>query len=484
VVAAALCVVALAGAQPVDGSVGSLITHRIATDNVLVGTASTWNPHLPKFVSDGTWEYAVFTRYIGIDGYPYRSAWISKRRVGPGTEWEGEERQITNVHQHPGIALDRAGNLHVVFDCLPDSQCLPGGFGAGSAPRFYDAIFPSQGPGNPTQLGVDHYLKFEQPTAWSNGYIGIGTDPTVNRTFVSLASDTTFQGTYAWDQVLFRADIFNPPLRYSPHQFPPSDVGYAQIPISPTGKRYFIVNELRWDWQTFQPSLPIREPLRSFAYNGFALYTASPGLRLRKKSSISNPDGTNSFVAFEDSSFGPGGRLYVLYNKKPAVNGVCSYLLRETSPGSGTFPRKPLPVGCHDVDYPQLQVDSAGTINILEANGLNLVVSQSRDGGLTWRQYTRTVPISNGVDGVPEGSNGVNNPTLIKPWNSPRGYNPNVLHGMLANWSSSDEDDENGFSWSASEFSIPVGPGSSKKHKCKKSRRHKGKKCSHKKKRK
>ena len=153
-----------------------------------------------------------------------------------------------------------------------------------------------------------------------------------------------------------------------------------------------------------------------------------------------------------------------------------SYLLKENAPASGIF-SAPVAVGCH-LMWAQLQVDSRGRIYIVEQSypgsngrpgvlhhtrhrGPKLLVSESDDGGASWRHRSYLLP--RGLGGLPRQSTDSWQPTLLKPWANPAGYDPDKLHGFVANWRrgplcnwSEPSSPKSRCSWSAAEFTIPI----------------------------
>jgi hypothetical protein len=279
----------------------------------------------------------------------------------------------------------------------------------------------------------------------SSGYLGLGTNPATGETYAAVGEGA--------DQRVFQVGTADPPRETLPDEY----VLYPQLVTSPTGVRYYIGTV--FPKNAFPPQVESGHEEDEDIGSGVVVYRATDGFQLgfRDESDMS----CQMCQYSSDAAFGPDGRLYYLYYKRSCLQGVCvsqspnceatsSYLLTETAPGSGLF-SDPVPVGCHN-DYAQLQVDSAGTINIVDTNKRRFVIDQSSDGGATWRQYCRKVP----ADAVPPNTDGMNWPTLTKPWTSPAGYRPNVLHGYVANLTYGKKSSR---SSSANEFSIPIGPG-------------------------
>ena len=449
VVAAFVGVLALVGAQAAEASVGSLSTRGIATDTVGGTTPSDWNTHLAKLVTDGKWNYAVFTRFLG--GGPHNVAWVYSRREGSST-WKYTGRKLEHLHQPPGMVLDRAGRLHLSFDCLglphASAKCTSGGAKAGPGGiRFYDLIFWKHRANGSIDLGTspNRYREYGEFTEKSAGYLGLGTNPSSGETYAAVGEGV--------DQHVFQVGMSDPPRETLPDEY----VLYPQLVTSPTGVRYYIGTVFPENAFPPEEESGDHEDEEEVG-SGVVVYRATDGFQLafRDESDMS----CQMCQYSSDAAFGPDGRLYYLYYKRSCTAGVCvsaspnceatsSYLLTETAPGSGSF-SDPVSVGCHN-DYAQLQVDSAGTINIVDTSGRDFVIDQSRDGGATWRQYCRTVP----AGALPPGTDGMNWPTLTKPWTSPRGYHPNVLHGYVANISFGKK---RNLSASANEFSLPIGP--------------------------
>ncbi len=440
-----------------EATLGALESKRIASDPIFpVETPSTWATHLPKLVSTGDWSYAVFTRYTSDVGT--RMASIYKRRLKPTPgEWTDTGRAFKYIHQHPGLAIDTRGRLHVAFDCLPHlspavTSCTSGGADAGASTRFYDLVFSTRLPDG--SINLDESSLYESYAEYSDqalGYMSIATDPANGETFASLALPANSR------QGLFELGVPNSSVSRAPKRFPPSHQVYPQIAISPQGVRYYSVAEY------LQTS-------RRRASKGLALFKLS-GSGFRRPSftdSISRPFWPRRYVFPSSMAFGPDGKLYLLYGRKTRHGRCNSYLVKEARAGRGKF-RKPIAVGCHDYSA-DLQVDSAGRIYIVEDDnrmdgsendkvgvpGPNLTISESADGGDTWTRHNYEIPIND--FGFPAGSTDTYQPTLDKPWASPQGYSPDVLRGVVANSVSSTAcpTTRDPCSWSMHEFSIPV----------------------------
>jgi hypothetical protein len=439
------------GAESATASVGSLSSTNIIRDTKKGTTPSDWNTHLAKLVTDGKWNYAVFTRFLGTG--PHNVAWVYSRRKG-SKAWKYTGRKLQHLHQPPGMVLDKAGRLHLSFDCqgLPGAwtRCTPGGASAEpGGMRFYDLIFWKHRANGSLDLGTspNRYRDYHEFTEKSYGYLGLGTNPATGETYAAVGEGV--------DQRVFQAGVFNPPRATVPDEY----VLYPQLVTSPTGARYYIGT--LFPENAFPPEVEPgheEEPEEDIG-GGVVVYRVTDGFQLGFKD-VSDMS-CQMCQYSSDAAFGPDGRLYFLYYKRSCLQGVCvsqspnceatsSYLLTETAPGSGLF-TDPVSVGCHN-DYAQLQVDSAGTINIVNTSGRDFVIDQSRDGGATWRQYCRKVP----GDAVPPNTDGMSWPTLTKPWTSPAGYRPNVLHGYVANLTYGKTSNR---SSSANEFSLRIGPG-------------------------
>src|SRR5439155_18442564 len=86
----------------------------VATSPVSATTPASWNPHLPKFTGDDHFLYAVHTYFPNDEASRFA---LIMRRPRAGGPWVQVAR-VDHVHQPPGVAMDRGGTMHMVFDCL------------------------------------------------------------------------------------------------------------------------------------------------------------------------------------------------------------------------------------------------------------------------------------------------------------------------------------------------------------------------------
>jgi hypothetical protein len=468
VIAAASIAAIFIAAGPSWASLGPLKTTRIVEDSRRSSVASTFDPHLAKLVTDGKWSYAIFTRTTSP--YTGQRAWIFKRRA-ESQDWKFTGREFRHLLNFPGLLFDKAGRLHVVFTCLEGEACThPAVGGDTPAGRFYDLIFRKHRRNGAIELGRRAPFSNHNEcmcSAW--GYPTASTDPDTGQ---SLAATSL----YDYEQALFELGTSRPEHVQVPSAFPPSYPLYPQIAISPGGVRYYAASELMDEDDHDEGEEPER-PGELEMYKAVVLYRLT-GLSLSARPVFSDyvdaPEGQHELIYQSNMAFGPGGELYLLYMKREAgVESPCpssavtdftrpgrGFLVKETSPGSGTF-GTPIEVGCHGWSA-DLQVDRSGRIYIVEDDyapgddpGAKLTVSVSSDGGANWNRHTYDVP--HGPQGLPKGSTDIWQPTLIKPWTSAHGYDPDVLHGMVANWRTEPgKSPMYGRSWSALEFRIKV----------------------------
>lgn len=168
----------------------------IASSPTAVSTPPSWNPNLPKLASDGVYLYAVHTYYA--DDPATRYAAILSRPVAGGewTEWA----RVEMPHQPPGLVVDAAGRLHLVFACQrpgsADVTCFPGGAGTqGQSRRFYHLVFETRD--DDLRYRADTYGNWDEWTAGTNGYLGLGTTPD-GTTWWSLADDAWRRVVQSW----------------------------------------------------------------------------------------------------------------------------------------------------------------------------------------------------------------------------------------------------------------------------------------------
>jgi hypothetical protein len=445
---ALICTVA-ALALPVSASaaLGSLSTTLIGHDAAYQdSTGATWNPHLPKFATYKGWEYAVYSSFPDGANYRYRRAWILKKRT-TGRKWRRTGRYVVNFANLPGLTIDRAGRLHLMFNCASSSSCTKGGArGGGVQDRFYDLIFTSLKKNGSFDLRSKDYSNSNEWTRPNCGYAGLGTDPSSasGATYASLSFNDSGSSCYQLDgstghQWMFKLGARHPRRVQAVRGAWGAWQLYPQLAFSPTGTRYevgsdYTVDAAHTDWN----------------YAGFQMsrWTRTGATGVLDKH-ITDADATHQYggkFAFPyDMAFDTTSRAYLLYGQE---DGSCTdYIVKETTPGSGDF-GSPIDAGCHD-RYAQLQIDSSNRLYIVESNYRDqvhlpasqhvpkLLVSSSADGGATWSQASFTIPTS-GAPGLPAGDTDAFYPTLLKPWSDPHGFRRNSLHGFVAGVSRTD----------------------------------------------
>ncbi|MBI5458088.1 hypothetical protein HY971_05205 [Candidatus Kaiserbacteria bacterium] len=281
---------------------------------------------------------------------------------------------------------------------------------------------------------VDFVSSVWNYSEWSGaewGYMGVGTDPFSGSTFTSLG--TSYEPLL---QTVFKVGVYSPSLIKPVAVSASVNQQYQQFAFSPSGKGFYAVNE----------SLYPAPNNTTFGYTNAVLYRFSQGLLTKVFSDhVDAPTDINKAVLGSDMAYTPDGRLYYMYYKAPAVNGNCNYLVKENADGSFS---SPVGVGCFNQPvfnqgpYPQLQIDSKGNVYILSFDHTNLVLAKSTDDGTTWTRYT--VP----VNYVPSDTVALTGPTILKPWTSPRGYNPDQLYGIMGG------EDTNRNAWYLATFCI------------------------------
>jgi hypothetical protein len=187
---------------------------------------------------------------------------------------------------------------------------------------------------------------------------------------------------------------------------------YPLIAVNPGGKTYVASSEIISNWSS----------VSVLAYRNVGLFKLEGDTLVKVFSdNVTNPNGTTRRAFASDMSVGPDGSMYLLYQKKQVNDPICSYIVKVGLDGTVS---SPVAAGCHDL-YAQIQVTSGNEINIIEGSGLKIRVSRSGDGGTTWKDYLLNVP------GLMNNTKGLRNLTLIKPWNSPKGYDPDVAYGLV-----------------------------------------------------
>ena len=182
----------------------------------------------------------------------------------------------------------------------------------------------------------------------------------------------------------------------------------------------------------------------SAQYSHVALFKRAPGggaLTKVYSDSVANPDGNTRFIYTSDMALSSSGELHLLYLKLPAdAQGNCSYLVREQAGGGFSAPQG---LGCLG-SYTQLQLDSKDNLHLLTVVGGQLKLLRSVDGGMSFSTHVIT------LKQPAAGTTYLQSPTLVKPWSSPKGYDPDVLYGLY-----SGADASHG-SWYAGSFTIKL----------------------------
>lgn len=384
---------------------GLIKSQNIFVDGYKATTPSNWNPHLPKIVTDGVWSYAIYTRFT--PDHAGRTVWIFKKK-NDGGDWQYTGRSLKAVHQPPGIVMDKDGNIHISFECSPNSVCSSGGVSAGNDYLNYNLVF-----GTHNADGSINFSKFSNSKGVAeatSGYMGIGTDPVSGQTYVSILTGGDDHGT----QVLFKAGAAAQSAVKIPKLSGQDTTNlYPIIAISPKGEKYVLAGELIPNW------------VNSAQHRGSSLFriTENGGLEQIFHQRVNDPDGITRCVHGADIAFDQEGRLYLLYNKKPPdQDGNTTFIVSQGSDGKLGSPRGIGNFG----SYGQLQIDSRGRLHLLTFQGKDLYLRTSEDGGATWK--ITMVPIPN----LPAGAGSLAWPTVIKPWTSPKGYNPDVMYGLVS----------------------------------------------------
>jgi hypothetical protein len=378
----------------------------IASSPARLLTPPAWNEHLPKLVGDGSFLYAVHTYFT--DAVATRYAAIERRPAAPaiGTASWTEVARVTTPHQPPGLVMDTASRLHMVFDCLrpstTDVECFTGGAGtAGNTSRFYHLVFSTRDASGALQF--DTYGNANEWTAESNGYHGLGTTAD-GVTWWSLA-DANWNRVVQWSQgaqggTVATLTVPNAYLLYPVQAANPTKGSAALVlyagEFDPTGGN-------------------------NASYLASTAFAGSLGglTELFRRAPPSSAPGT--IAAFpSDLAFDASGTLYAL-SYLPADGGRCTELLRFDG-GLGAPPTI-LPVGCAS-DYATLHFSRSGILYLLtDAPGAAVTLGVSADRGQTWTWHT--IPIV----GIPSSSGDVqfHGYTPVRPYTAPALYDPDVL---------------------------------------------------------
>ncbi len=365
-------------------------------------TPPTWNAHLPKLVGDDTFLYAAHTHFP--DATDARFA-VIMRRARSGGAWT-EVARITYPHQPPGLVMDRSQKLHMIFDCLRpgsvDVTCFPGGAGTtGVDSRFYHLIFSSRdGAG---ALRFDAYANYDEYTAKSNGYQGIGTTAD-GVTLWSLANDS-------WGRVIQYRGEDGKSGTITTLTRPDTYLLYpimASHPVEGSKQLLLYMGE-------FDPKGGTNAGYPASTGYGGNLSALSEAFRLTP-STLVKPGEVGSYPS--DVIWDASGTLYVLSYR---VDGASCTELRRFDGGLAAKP-KVVSLGCLET-YAKMQFARDGTLFVLVSGAagsgaiMRLGMSLDRGDTFTWSTLTIVGLPSNGDDrwfGA----------TPVKPYTSPKLYDP------------------------------------------------------------
>jgi hypothetical protein len=323
-------------------------------------TPPTWNAHLPKLVGDARFLYVAFTHYPEAVSARYAAVLRRARGGGPWTE----VARFASVHQPIGIAMTRAGALHVALGCLrasagADVECFRGGAGTlGLRNRFYRLVFSARDATG--ALRWDTYANHGEWTGEANGYAGIAVAPD-DAVHWSLLDATM-------NRPVFRAAL---------------GAGTRVATLSEPG-RTLLYPLSAWDGD--RPLVFVGEFDPSGGSNAgypaaslYALDAASPTRALRIAPEV--PVGPGMIGAFpSDLEATSDATVFALAYQRRA-GGACTALFR----GQIGRPFASLPVGCLDT-YAKLQlVDDHTLVLVASAPGAAVRVGVSSDRGDTWR---------------------------------------------------------------------------------------------------
>jgi hypothetical protein len=401
----------------------------IFSADTATATPASWNPNLPKMVSDGR------TLYVSHASYPTniadRKAVILHRPVAGGS-WVrdtpvGEE--FRNLHQPIGLALDKVngtGQLHAVFNCVGSSSgatpCYRGGVNsAGNLLRFYHLFFPANAAGV-RDLSV--YGNANEFTGENNGYMGIGT--------LSGGSVvwTLNSGTKISERLFQQFDFTSmpPEKTLQPLVAPTSTRGYL-YPIVAVG-----TEPLGYDFVTFLGEYD-SAAANNVSYESAVLYgykNGVPELITQVTPDRSNVDGSTPIGAFDSEAvMAPNGDLHVVAYVRPNLTpgALCADNRLVTVSGVGasrTITQRilPGPSGSCLGTYLKLQVAPNGNLFALAGGAFGSAnIGVSTNEGATWTWYNMPLAIS----GRASADLSFGNYTLIRPDSSPLGYDPKKM---------------------------------------------------------
>lgn len=386
----------------------------IASGPSRVFTPASWNAHLPKLAGDSQFLYAVHTHFPQTTAERYAA--IMRRPAGASGTWT-EVARVSYPHQPPGIVMDTALNLHMVFDCLRPSTtaatCFQGGAGTGAnTSRFYHLIFSARDTAG--AIRFDTYANLNEFTAESNGYHGLGT--TSDGRVVWALADSSWQRvvqSWAPGNATITVDTLASTGIYFLYPI------IAAHPISGSSSLVVYMGE-------FDPSGGNNAAYRAST----AFHEDISGLtQLFRRAPVSTPAPGSTAAYPSDVIFDDDGVLFAL-SYLPTTAGQCTELLRFDN-GLAAAPTI-IDVGCHDT-YAKLHPSADGTLYLLRsASGANLRLGVSIDRGTSWTWHD--IPIT----GLP--SNGdltYRGFAPVKPYTSPGIYNPNKLMFTFAGFDAS-----------------------------------------------
>ena len=362
-------------------------------------TPPTWNAHLSKLVGDASFLYAVHTSFTEEVATRYAAIMRRARSGGPWTE----VARVSYPHQPPGVVMDPSGTLHMVFDCLrpstADVTCFAGGAGtSGVNSRFYHLAFGARD--GASALRFDTYANWNEWTALSNGYHGIGL--LADGTVVWALADA------AWGRVV-------------QYRTPSGATGTAATLTRPS--TYLLYPILFGNEATklglfageFDPAGGTNA-----GYPAAALFTGSTTglterLRITPPTKV-DPGAVGAYPS--DIERADDGTVYALVYKKDADR--CTELLRFDG-GLAATP-KPFSLGCLET-YAKLQLSRSGLLYVLgsgDATGMRLGVSGDRGATWTFGALAFDTPLG-------AGDVRIVGATLIKTYTSPKLHDPDVM---------------------------------------------------------
>jgi hypothetical protein len=363
----------------------------LSTSPTGVATPPTWNANLPKLAGDGAFYYAVHTYYA--DDAASRYAEVLSRPASGGA-WS-VLATISYPHQPPGIVIDSAGRLHLVFVCQrpgsDDVTCFPGGAGTqGDTRRFYHLVFEARDAGG--RLRADTYGNWDEWSGATNGYLGLGTTPD-GITWWSLADSDWRRVVQSWAEggdtdTLATLDFYPYYLLYPVH------AALSQ-------------RELLLFAGAFDPAGG-----NNAAYPSAVAFSGD-GARFVPTWSL-YPGGSASLAAFpDDALLDEAGATVLAY----VDDGACDTLLASAL---GTEYEMESRLGCLGT-YAKLHRDGDALWLLAPAASPDWTVARSLDGGTTWESTSVS------LDGLDPGDVSLAGFTLLRPDTSPLAADPAVV---------------------------------------------------------